>query len=56
MNEILKLENLEKSFGSLHVLKNINLVVNQGEVITVIGASICWKNLMQDIFILKMQI
>lgn len=46
MNEILKLENLEKSFGSLHVLKNINLVVNQGEVVTVIGASGSGKSTM----------
>ncbi len=46
MNEILKLENLEKSFGSLHVLKNINLVVHQGEVVTVIGASGSGKSTM----------
>ena len=46
MNEILRLENLEKSFGSLHVLKNINLVVNQGEVVTVIGASGSGKSTM----------
>lgn len=46
MNEILKLENLEKSFGSLHVLKNINLVVHQREVVTVIGASGSGKSTM----------
>lgn len=46
MNEILKLENLEKSFGSLHVLKNINLTVHQGEVVTVIGASGSGKSTM----------
>lgn len=36
MEEILRLENLQKSFGSLSVLKDINLTVNQGEVVTVI--------------------
>ena len=64
MKEILRLENLEKSFGSLQVLKDINLTVHQGEVVTVIGASgsgkstmlrciTFWKNLMQVIFTLK---
>ena len=46
MNEILKLENLEKSFGTLHVLKGIDLVVHQGEVVTVIGASGSGKSTM----------
>lgn len=46
MNEILKLENLEKSFGSLQVLKDINLSVHQGEVVTVIGASGSGKSTM----------
>ena len=36
---IIKIENLEKSFGSLHVLKGINLEVHRGEVVCVIGAS-----------------
>ena len=39
MERILKIENLEKSFGSLHVLKGINLEVEKGEVICIIGAS-----------------
>ncbi|MGN1405030.1 MAG: amino acid ABC transporter ATP-binding protein, partial [Erysipelotrichaceae bacterium] len=46
MSEILKIENLEKSFGSLNVLKDINLTVNQGEVVTVIGASGSGKSTM----------
>ena len=46
MNEILRLENLEKSFGSLHVLKDIQLTVHQGEVVTVIGASGSGKSTM----------
>ena len=33
------LEGVNKHFGSLHVLQNINLTVNQGEVVVVIGPS-----------------
>ncbi|MDO4197815.1 MAG: amino acid ABC transporter ATP-binding protein [Erysipelotrichaceae bacterium] len=46
MEEILKLENLQKSFGSLKVLTDINLSVSQGEVVTVIGASGSGKSTM----------
>ena len=37
--EILKLVNVNKSFGDLQVLKNLNLSVNQGEVVSIIGPS-----------------
>ncbi len=46
MDEMIKIENLEKSFGNLHVLKGINLSVHQGEVVTVIGASGSGKSTM----------
>ncbi len=36
---ILKIEKLEKSFGNLKVLKGIDLEVNRGEVVCIIGAS-----------------
>ena len=36
---VLKLENITKSFGSNHVLKGINLEVTEGEVVSVIGPS-----------------
>jgi ABC-type polar amino acid transport system ATPase subunit len=36
---ILKTEHLQKSFGSLEVLKDINLAVRKGEVICIIGPS-----------------
>ncbi len=39
MEEIIKVENLHKGFGSLHVLKGINFVVRKGEIISVIGPS-----------------
>lgn len=37
--EILKIENLEKSFGELSVLKDISLTVSSGEVVSLIGPS-----------------
>ena len=36
---ILRIEQLEKSFGDLHVLKGIDLEVHKGEVVCIIGAS-----------------
>ena len=38
-NIMIKVENLEKSFGSNHVLKGISTEIKKGEVIVVIGAS-----------------
>ena len=38
-NTIIKIEQLEKSFGALRVLKGINLEIHQGEVVCIIGAS-----------------
>ncbi|OQX57853.1 MAG: polar amino acid ABC transporter ATP-binding protein, partial [Thermotoga sp. 4484_232] len=37
--EILRIENLHKSFGKLKVLKGLNLVVHEGEVVVIIGPS-----------------
>lgn len=36
---IIQLENVNKYFGDHHVLKNINLSVNKGEVVVIIGPS-----------------
>ncbi len=36
---MLKIENLCKSFGKIEVLKNINLTVNKGDVIVILGPS-----------------
>ena len=38
-NTNINIEQLEKSFGALHVLKGINLEIHQGEVVCIIGAS-----------------
>lgn len=39
MQEIIKVENLEKKFGDNLVLKNIDFSVTPGEVVTIIGSS-----------------
>lgn len=36
---VIKLRHVEKHFGSLHVLKDINLEVDKGEVLVIIGPS-----------------
>jgi polar amino acid transport system ATP-binding protein len=38
-NEIIRVENLNKYFGDLHVLKDIDMVVAESEVVVLIGAS-----------------
>lgn len=38
-DNIIKINNLKKSFGNLSVLKNIDFHVDKGEVITIIGSS-----------------
>ena len=37
--EIVKAENIKKSFGELEVLKGINLSIQQSEVVSIVGAS-----------------
>ncbi len=39
MSGILKIQNLQKSFGNKAVLNGINLEINKGEVVCIIGAS-----------------
>ena len=39
MSQIVRMENMDKYFGSHHVLKDINLAVDAGEVVVIIGAS-----------------
>ena len=38
--DILKIKNLEKSFGDNKVLKGIDLNASQGDVISIIGSSL----------------
>ena len=46
MEEILRLEHLEKTFGDHKVLRDINFSVSKGEVISVIGSSGSGKSTM----------
>ena len=39
MENILTMNNIQKSFGSLNVLKDISMTVNRGEVVSIIGVS-----------------
>ena len=39
MSEIIRVNNLEKKFGDNLVLKDINMAVNEGEVVSIIGSS-----------------
>ncbi len=41
---ILEISHLQKSFGPHEVLKNINLTVNQGEFVAIVGKSGCGKS------------
>lgn len=36
---MIKVEDLHKYYGKLHVLKNINLAIDQGEIVTIVGPS-----------------
>ena len=39
MQKIIEIKNLQKSFGNLEVLKDINLNIHKGEVVAIIGSS-----------------
>ncbi len=43
MQSILQLKNIEKSFGNTKVLNGINLEINPGEFISILGSSGCGK-------------
>ena len=46
MSEVLRVENLRKSFNNLEVLKGIDLTVTKGEVVVLLGASGSGKSTM----------
>jgi branched-chain amino acid transport system ATP-binding protein len=39
MGELLKVENLNVYYGSIHAIKDLSLHVNEGEIVTMIGAN-----------------
>ena len=46
---MIKLEGITKSFGSLQVLKGIDLEINKGEIVSIVGCRSWerWTNRMQ---------
>lgn len=43
---MIKIENVHKSFGSNHVLRGVNLEINEGETLVIIGRSGCGKSVL----------
>lgn len=46
---LVKLERLEKSFSEQIVFQNINIIINEGEFITIVGKSGCGKTTLLEI-------
>lgn len=43
MNELIRLENISKSFGDNHILEGLSLSINKNEFVTILGPSGCGK-------------
>ena len=39
MNKILEIKNANTYYGAIHAIKNINLHINKGEIVTLIGSN-----------------
>ena len=39
MNSMLKIEDISVFYGAIHAIKGVSLEVNQGEIVTLIGAN-----------------
>jgi lipoprotein-releasing system ATP-binding protein len=46
---MLKAQSIHKSYGQLHILKGVDLVVNRGEIVTIVGASGAGKSSLLNI-------
>ncbi|MEO7214340.1 ABC transporter ATP-binding protein [Mucilaginibacter sp.] len=46
---MLKAQSIHKSYGQLHILKGVDLLVNRGEIVTIVGASGAGKSSLLNI-------
>ena len=37
---MIRVENIQKYYGSLHVLKGVNVEIKKGEVVSIVGPSV----------------
>lgn len=51
MSELLRMENISKRFGSFYANRDINLTVNRGEVLTLLGENGAGKSTLMNILI-----
>lgn len=51
MSELLRMENISKRFGSMYANRNVNLVIEQGEVHTLLGENGAGKSTLMNILI-----
>lgn len=48
---MLKLENINKSYGEISILKNINLEIKDGEIVSILGPSGCGKTTLLNLIL-----
>ena len=48
MNTAIEFKNIKKSYGDKTVIENLNLTVEQGEFVTIVGSSGCQDDCAQD--------
>ena len=46
---MIELQGITKSFGTLQVLKGIDLMIEKGEVVSIVGPSGAWKTTLLQI-------
>ncbi|MGB2309737.1 MAG: ATP-binding cassette domain-containing protein, partial [Paracoccaceae bacterium] len=44
MSPVLDIRNLSKNFGSIEILKNINISIDEGDFLVLVGPSGCGKS------------
>ena len=44
MSPVLDIKNLSKNFGSIEILKNINISIDEGDFLVLVGPSGCGKS------------